>query len=157
MADGIILGFLLQILLLVILIKFTWYSMKQTLLPASLPQRSRNNEHSGHWPPAMFFLICSLSQNTQVLPHYLPCISSSHEFLTKWRGGERGTNRTDDGFSSHKKIALTFTIHSNSVWKTDIIVSSCPLCFEETFVFLLPDVILTSMKPCGLHECLALI
>lgn len=130
MADAIILRFLLQILLLVHLNKVHLVLLKQTILPASLPRRSRNNEHSGHWPPAMFFLICFLSQNTQVLPHYLPCISSSHEFHTKSRGGERGTNRTDDGFSSHRKIAFRFTIHSKSGWKTDNIVSSCPLWFE---------------------------
>lgn len=148
MADGIILGFLLQMLFrLSILERFTWYSMKQALLPASLPRRSRNNEHFRRWPPAMFFLICSLSQHTQVLPHYLPCISSSHEFLTKWRGGERGTNRTDDGFSSHRKIALKFKIHNNSVWEADTIVSSCPLWFKYASVALLPSVILTSMKP----------
>lgn len=146
MADGIILGLLLQIFFyLSILERFTRYSMRQAILPASLPQRSRNNEHFGRWPPAMFFLICSFSQHTQVLLHYLPCISSSQEFLTKWRGGKRATNRTDDGFSIHKKDCfehqlnrLNCKIHSNTAWEADLILSLWSMWFKYIVFCFIP-------------------
>lgn len=144
MTDGIILGFLFQIFFyLSILERFTRYSMRQAILPASLPQRSRNNEHFGHWPPAMFFLIGSLSQHSQVLPHYLPCISSSQSFLQNGEVGREEQIKQMIDFQvtekcfEHQLNRLNCKIHSNTACEADLIVF-LKLWFKYEFFCFVP-------------------